>query len=636
MGRRPLSSLLRRLSPAFEQSIAGGARAHRPMDQLWWLAGRDGRPLPVRAVLDPAADGSSRLTLAQVGDVEPRLGEPEAMYANQERMGLVDRLVDLAAQGATLKEMVTDSVPLLLEQLAMDAGGCFLVRDGAKAEVVAAYGRTRRRGFPYPTVDVAALRPEVLAQADPVDLRLDESLPVGIEAVACKRAEQLVIVPAFHGGVALAFIVLSRRERRSLALHDRQLLATFGRVLGLAARAHLLSTQSEQSAAALQTAYAVSRAISRSLDLEMTFKVIASNVARVVRGSRCLLLEIEPESGDFVAVATSETEDTSLLGLRVRFRDGGPPFERPTHLAVEDLVWGAGVAPDVRHKLEARSALLIPMHALNEPMGLLLIFSAEENRRYSRAEVELAQEVSEQAAVAIHNARLYRDLEDSREHVETLLTRLARIRDNERQRLASIVHDDILQSVVGTVYQLQAFRGAVPTAALPRLEDTIGVLRAAIDEARLVISDLRPPLLDGLGFAGSMRALVDRADQGGPSRVELSMDDFPDIGSAEAASLYKIAREALTNARRHAHAERIWVEVRREAGEGAGCVRLVVGDDGVGADTTSEAPPDHFGWTMIQEQAAVVGGWAKVACGASGGVVVEAVVPLGHEEQRRG
>ena len=72
--------------------------------------------------------------------------------------------------------------------------------------------------------------------------------------------------------------------------------------------------------------------------------------------------------------------------------------------------------------------------------------------------------MAEQAAIAIHNARLYRDLVRSRESIQSLAQRISEIRQDERQTFASVVHDDIVQSVVGARYLLESFRRRHPDA----------------------------------------------------------------------------------------------------------------------------------------------------------------------------
>ena len=82
------------------------------------------------------------------------------------------------------------------------------------------------------------------------------------------------------------------------------------------------------------------------------------------------------------------------------------------------------------------------------------------------------------------------------------------IRQDERQTFASVVHDDIIQSVVGARYLL----GVVPrptTRTRPRrlLDEAVGVLQQTVIDARRIVWELRPPVLDELGLEASLAAL---------------------------------------------------------------------------------------------------------------------------------
>lgn len=545
---------------------------------------------------------------------------------------LIAAVVAAAAGDRAPREAVADVLRLLVEGLRADSGAFFVVRDDGTAEVLAAYGRTRRRGYPYPPAECGhPLVAGLLRGGGLLDLEGGADLPVALQAVACPRCEQVVVAPAEAGGAVAGLLQLSRRRRRPLDDAQRRTLRSAGHVLAMAARNQALSTETERSAAVLETAYAVSRAISRSLDLEDTFKVIAVNAARLARGTRCLLFELEAASGDLVAVASSEEDDTALQGLRLRFDDDPEApgvFGRHLQVAVEDLVWGAGMGPDLRRSLAMRTALFLPMLAQNETIGSLVLFSPSRARPFATADIALAEEVAEQAAIAIHNARLYRDLERSQARVEALLGRVTRVREHERRSLAAIVHDDILQSVIGAVYKLEAAVDDLPPEARPQLGQAIAVLRSAVDEARGVISDLRPPALEGLGLPAALRTLADRAGSLGPARVGVEIDDGLDVDPGAAAAVYKIAREAITNAQRHAAARHVWVSLRGTSVEGGRYASLVVRDDGVGFEAERRLDEGHYGLTLMDEQAAFAGGSLELRSHPGAGTTVVVLVPL--------
>ena len=295
----------------------------------------------------------------------------------------------------------------------MEAGGLFLVRDEEHADLIAAYGRTLRRGYPYPALSLAD--PIISARLrEPTIVELDEGVPLqeALLSVACPEGGMTVIVPAAAGRVVTAFVVLSRRVVAPLSLDDLNLLSTVGAAVAAAMQASTLATETEHSAAILQTAYAVSHAISRSLDVDETYREIATNAVRVVSGAHCLLLEREQPSGELVAVASSDPESQDLVGLRIRCEEepaNAAALQKRKALVVQDVVWGARVDPRFAGSFDVRSGLLVPLYAQNELIGSLFVFSQGYQRSFSELEMTHLEDVGEQAAIAIHNARLYED-----------------------------------------------------------------------------------------------------------------------------------------------------------------------------------------------------------------------------------
>ena len=102
--------------------------------------------------------------------------------------------------------------------------------------------------------------------------------------------------------------------------------------------------------------------------------------------------------------------------------------------------------------------------------------------------------------------------------------------------------------------------------------------------------------------------------------VELT-GNLDDLSPSLAATLYRIAQEAVTNARRHARqASRIDVRVNGDDR----CLRLTIADDGAGVTARNSS---GFGLAGMSERAAQFGGTLEAGPSASGGWKVEAVLP---------
>lgn len=534
------------------------------------------------------------------------------------------------------------ALPLLLPVLDAQCGAVYSVTDGERATVLAAFGPTRKRGFPYDGLDLGAQPLAAMVQRPGVVSLLDgrhADLPPGLLDVCPRRPGLVALAPCFAGHSVTGILVVCGNGASPPSIDEAGWLASVADVLGLALGNSELTQESHLSEVVLETAVAVARAISGSLDLNETFTHIALSAARIMGDCRCLLLEAEGDAGDLVAVAASDPADEMLLGLRIRFDDAPDnkaALQERRSLIVDDLIWGARTQTAYREKLAMRSALFVPIHADQALIGSLLLFSAGRRESYSPGDVARAETVAEQAASAICNARLYRDLARSQKQTTDLLERITDLRQRRSREIARAIHDDVLQTVVAALYELEGCREQVTAGSLDDIDRIADLLRQTITEARRVIWDLRPPALENLGLRGAMVALVERLSREGGADITLELADMPELDPGTTTALYVIAREALQNAARHSSAGHVVVSLQPEQ-DPAGVparVALRVVDDGCGFAVDAGRPADHFGLTMMDEQAALAGGHLLVTEGPDGvGTLVEATIPTAQQEE---
>lgn len=198
----------------------------------------------------------------------------------------------------------------------------------------------------------------------------------------------------------------------------------------------------------------------------------------------------------------------------------------------------------------------------------------------------------------------------------------------EREQLARDLHDTVAHHVSAIAIQAQAGTAVAPhdpAAAAEVLRVIEGEASRTLDEMRSMVRVLRradaAELAPSPGIA-DVRRLAQVAN-GGPS-VEVRVDGEADADALPptvGAAVFRIAQEAVTNARRHArHATRIDVRVKADA-EG---VRLEVRDDGEPAASASAG----YGLTGMAERAALLGGTCTAGPAPDGhGWVVAAVLP---------
>jgi two-component system, NarL family, sensor histidine kinase UhpB len=234
-------------------------------------------------------------------------------------------------------------------------------------------------------------------------------------------------------------------------------------------------------------------------------------------------------------------------------------------------------------------------------------------------------DVTEQKRTEAHLRQSVEMLRRTTEERRILLERLEAAQEEERRRIAAGIHDETIQILSAADLRLQALRTFVePEDARAEVEALHESIEEVVDGLRHLLFELRPPVLDHDGLAAALEEYL--ASEPGASfsiRDELSVPLPVDIR----AVLFRVAHEAVTNARKHADADRIDVLIAQERGG----VRIRVADDGVGFEPAIlRGPPKagHIGLPTMFERAEVVGGRCSIETAPGRGTVVECWVPL--------
>ncbi len=180
------------------------------------------------------------------------------------------------------------------------------------------------------------------------------------------------------------------------------------------------------------------------------------------------------------------------------------------------------------------------------------------------------------------------------EQLRELSRYLIRLAEDERQRLASELHDELgaLHTVIGMELNsvLEELRVRVPDLVARQL-NAIALLHQARDIKRRIIADLRPVMLDHLGLVAAIRDHAERWSQVSGVSVDMQLSEtLPELPDDVALSLFRIVQESLTNVGKYAKARTVKVSLSVAGHE----LNLSIVDDGVGiAPDTLENPRSH-------------------------------------------
>ena len=232
---------------------------------------------------------------------------------------------------------------------------------------------------------------------------------------------------------------------------------------------------------------------------------------------------------------------------------------------------------------------------------------------FTRDEQRVLLALAQRAALAIENARLY-----ERAQQAAVL--------EERQRLARELHDSVTQSLYGvSLYTEAASRARADGEVGPVAANLDGIretTQEALGEMRLLLYELRPPLLEEHGLAAALRARLQNVETRAGLEVAFDCQGDERLPVDQEQELFRLAQEALNNVLKHAHARRVQVCLELAADR----VVLEVADDGAGFDPAL-GRGGGFGLPGMRERAERVGGSLRIDSSPGTGTRVRVEVP---------
>lgn len=301
-------------------------------------------------------------------------------------------------------------------------------------------------------------------------------------------------------------------------------------------------------------------------------------------------------------------EAVTGLPLESLLADGDTTTSVPALLSMASEQGHADVETRLRH-LDGR---LLPAHvgvgALHDESGNVREFLVVIRDRTQAVQAEQA---------------LLRSHQELRE----LAAALQSVREEEKRRLARELHDGLGQWLTALKMDVSWVMQQLPpsdAALVEKARAMNAMLDRIVAETRRIAADLRPLMLDDLGFAAAAEWLTGDFSRRSGIRCELDLDQAAsEIAEPQATALFRMLQESLTNVARHSGAT--WVRVRLQRDEGR--LTLSVQDNGRGFQPGDEAKRGSFGLRGLRERAALLEGQVRVEPAPEGGTLLEVRMP---------
>jgi len=247
---------------------------------------------------------------------------------------------------------------------------------------------------------------------------------------------------------------------------------------------------------------------------------------------------------------------------------------------------------DVRDRVEER---------LRRTEGVLL----DKNR-------QLAEAVEKLETARNQTLRAERSALDYAERLRAMSRRMVEVQESEQRSLARDLHDSVSSSLAVVGLELHTIEGELAAESLakvgPRLSDCIELVKAIMENARDISSDLHSATLDYAGLAAALEDLGSKFAKRTKLAIDVTVPEQRQRAPADAeVALFRIAQEAITNCVKHAHASRAAIELSFQEAH----VSLSIADDGQGFDPVEVAQGGSrqgLGLLLMRERAEAAGG----------------------------
>jgi signal transduction histidine kinase len=369
----------------------------------------------------------------------------------------------------------------------------------------------------------------------------------------------------------------------------------------------------ERAVRGLEVTTAIARAVGGETDIDRVLELIVKRARALVKARGLTIMLCEGD--DLVVSATAGDLDESLRGRRVpaagTVADGVMRSGRPERVSGDSTRSKLATAS---LGIELETALVVPLSFRSRTLGVLTALDRlDAGPQFNHEDEELLLSFAASAATAVHTARSVGE-ERLRLAIEGS--------ELERQRWARELHDETLQGL-GSLQLLlsSALRQKDPEKRDEAVRSTLEHIGREIHNLRNLITELRPAELDELGLESALESLAHRREEQTGMKVSVDIDLDGRLDPTAEATLYRLVQEALSNAAKHAQAERVDVRLT----ELPGAVELVVSDNGRGFDPSQST--GGFGLMGMRERVELGRGTFELESVPDSGTTLHVTLP---------
>lgn len=262
----------------------------------------------------------------------------------------------------------------------------------------------------------------------------------------------------------------------------------------------------------------------------------------------------------------------------------------------------------------------------------VLLFAHPVQDFFNQDRREMLEMVSNQAVIAIQNARLFQDLAMEKERIVTS-------QEEAQKKLARALHDGPTQSVSAIAMRLSITRRILandPAAAADEIQKIEDLAHRTIQEIRHMLFTLRPLILETEGLTAAIQTIAEKMRELYQQNVVINIDEqvAEELEQAKQTVVFALTEEAVNNARKHAEANEIQVRLKQVQQEPP-VVMLEIADNGKGFDYNSVMGSyekrGSLGMINLKERSELINALLKIDSVPGKGTRIRVFIPLNQQ-----
>ncbi|MBI4523295.1 MAG: GAF domain-containing protein, partial [Deltaproteobacteria bacterium] len=429
----------------------------------------DGTEFPAELAITPIGDKWPPMFVGHIRDITDRKEKEAVLLARHRELEILNDLAQEILNTPEFQSILETIIDKTLSACSLEVGIIRLLDDqtGVLEPVVSRGLRNANSLLNLRRASLELGRDVIISQVltDKKAVVVEELQAVpALRTMRAEGLESVILVPVQTREQVIGILQCGTRTARALTGDEVHLMEAIGSQLGLALQKTQLYEQMRHNLDRIRALHEIDSAITSTLDLQSVLDILLEQMDRFFpfpTASTVRLLSKEKGTIESLACRNINEKEWKSRDLTILTGRAKEVLESRAPVTVQDVIKTLRTKDAdffLRHGLV--SYLGVPLLAKGEPLGVLALYTKEPHE-FTREEIDFLTTLAGQAAIAIHNARLYDELSAANQRLEKALGELSSLHTALGPLAPAETIDDTMERIIERIMEATGADAAV-------------------------------------------------------------------------------------------------------------------------------------------------------------------------------